>query len=112
MMPVIHARADVSHDSNPDPATSIAVAGRPRQGSEILEENRHLAAENLRLSEENRALREAAGLWIRLYEKQLERANQGMSVCATLEGFHEPGAARAASPDHAPLPPSVSYEIV
>lgn len=43
---------------------------------ELLEANRRLAVENARLAEENAALREAADLWIRLYEAQLERANK------------------------------------
>jgi hypothetical protein len=55
---------------------------RDRQRRELLEDNRLLAAENARLADENRALREAATLWIRLYERQLERANQASSARA------------------------------
>lgn len=42
----------------------------------LAEENTRLTLELRRLGEENAALREAARIWIRLYEKQLERANR------------------------------------
>jgi hypothetical protein len=47
-----------------------------QERQDLLDENRRLAAEIDRLSEENLALREAAAIWIRLYEKQLQRANE------------------------------------
>jgi hypothetical protein len=53
----------------------LATAERERQRREALDDNRRLAEENARLVEENYALREAAAMWIRLYERQLERAN-------------------------------------
>jgi hypothetical protein len=49
---------------------------------------RQLASENERLAQENQALHEAAAIWIRLYEKQLERANRTaelLSACKDTE---------------------------
>ena len=57
----------------------LASAERERQRREALEDNRRLAEENARLVEENYALREAAAMWIRLYERQLERANERLT---------------------------------
>jgi hypothetical protein len=54
----------------------LAITERERQCREALEDNRRLAAENARLVDENYTLREAAAMWIRLYERQLERANE------------------------------------
>jgi hypothetical protein len=89
MMTVKHARVSSSPDAHP--ATSRAGAGMPRTPREILDENLYLSAENVRLSEENHALREAAGLWIGLYERQLERVNQSMlAACAPLDGSKRP----------------------
>jgi hypothetical protein len=90
MMPMVHDTFDVRFQSDPEPAEGLAIAAREhRQRHEMLEEIRHLAAENARLADENRALREAAGLWIGLYEKQLERANRAMSVVARTEPARE-----------------------
>jgi hypothetical protein len=47
-----------------------------QERQDLLDDNRRLAAEIDRLVEENLALREAAAIWIRLYEKQLDRANE------------------------------------
>ena len=55
--------------------TRGAASERERERQDLLDDNRRLAAENERLMEENAALREAAAIWIRLYEKQLARAN-------------------------------------
>lgn len=85
MIPMVHAPVDVSFDSGSDSAMGLAISARERPRRELLEDNRRLAAENARLSEENHALREAATLWIRLYEKQLERANQAASANALTE---------------------------
>jgi hypothetical protein len=42
----------------------------------LADDNLRLSSEVRRLADENCALREAARIWIRLYEKQLERANR------------------------------------
>ena len=76
MMPLVQAPHDIDFESRPESAMNISITGRERPRREILEDNRRLAGENARLSEENQDLREAATLWIRLYEKQLERANR------------------------------------
>jgi hypothetical protein len=58
----------------------IADSDRLRTEHELLgDENRRLTAEVARLAEENQALREAASIWIRMYESQLARANQAVS---------------------------------
>jgi hypothetical protein len=59
---------------------NLTTTGWERAQRALLDANRRLAAENARLTEENDALREAAAMWIRLYEKQLERANQATCV--------------------------------
>jgi hypothetical protein len=59
------------------------MARTPR---EILDEPPHLAAENVRLSERIVPSGKQADLWIRLYEKQLERINQSRSACGPLDG--------------------------
>jgi len=71
MIPMSQAPVEVRTDSRPE----LAIGERKRQRRALLEDNRRLAAENSRLSEENHALREAATMWIGLYERQLERAN-------------------------------------
>ncbi len=85
MVPMVQAPNDMSFESRSESAMSVRVTGRERPRREILDDNRRLAAENARLSEENHALREAASLWIRLYEKQLERANRATSANALTE---------------------------
>jgi hypothetical protein len=82
MIPMVHAPVDVSFDSVSDSAMGLAISARERPRRELLDDNRWLAAENARLLEENDALREAAAMWIRLYEKQLERANHAISTSA------------------------------
>jgi len=83
-MPMVHDTLDGRVESNPEPARGLAIAARERHHRhEILEEIRQLAHENARLEEENRALREAASLWIGLYERQLERANRSLSAAST-----------------------------
>jgi len=80
MMPMVQVPVDAAYETSPEPKMSITIAGRERPRREVLDDNRRLAAENARLAEENHALREAASLWIRLYEKQLERANLATSA--------------------------------
>jgi hypothetical protein len=79
MSPMVQASVDVSLDSGSDSARGLGISARERPRRDPLDDNRRLAAENARLLEENDALREAAALWIRLYEKQLERANHATS---------------------------------
>jgi hypothetical protein len=88
MIPMVQAPVDVSFDSGSDSAMGLGRTTRERQRRELLD-NRHLAAENARLAEENHALREAATLWIRLYEKQLERANRATSTLARIQPAQE-----------------------
>jgi hypothetical protein len=60
-------------------AIRLAFGERERLRSErdlLAQENTRLSLELKRLREENTALRDAAGIWIRLYERQLERANR------------------------------------
>jgi hypothetical protein len=75
MMSVVHANA-VRFDSGSDSEPGLVMGERDRPRRELLEANRRLELENARLAEENHSLREAAALWIQLYEKQLERANR------------------------------------
>jgi uncharacterized membrane-anchored protein len=77
MMPLL-TPTDVRGSSRLNQAMSATSSDRERERQErqdLLDDNLRLAAENNRLAEENLALREAAAIWIRLYEKQLERAN-------------------------------------
>jgi hypothetical protein len=89
MIPMVHAPVDVSFDSVSDSAMCLAISARERPRRELLQDNRWLAAEHARLLEENDALREAAAMWIRLYEKQLERANHAISASALPAQSHE-----------------------
>jgi hypothetical protein len=74
MMPLL-TPTDVRGSSRlPHPNPERERERQERQ--DLLDENRRLTAELDRLAEENLALREAAAIWIRLYEKQLERANE------------------------------------
>jgi hypothetical protein len=85
MIPMVQAPVDVTFDSGSNSALGLAIRAQAHSRRELLEGNRRLAAENARLQEENHFLREAATLWIRLYEKQLERANQATSANALTE---------------------------
>ena len=49
-----------------------------RELSKLDADNARLAAEVRRLREENQDLKKAAELWIRLYERQLARANNAV----------------------------------
>jgi hypothetical protein len=64
------------------PRTAPRPADRDRCRSErdqLLEINDQLGADVCRLLEENQALRDAAAIWIRLYERQLARANAAIA---------------------------------
>lgn len=79
MMPLL-TPSDVRGPSRLKEVQGQAASERDRRERQTLQDdNRRLAAENERLIEENAALREAAAIWIRLYEKQLERANEATS---------------------------------
>lgn len=85
MMSVAQAPVYVLTDSRSESGPRLVIRRKDRQRRELFDENARLAVENARLAqenarlaEENSALREAADLWIRLYEKQLERANDAV----------------------------------
>ena len=68
----------------------IGDSNRLRREHELVgDENRRLTVEVARLAAENQALREAASIWIRMYESQLARANQAVSDL-TREGRSRP----------------------
>ncbi len=75
-MPLSQAPVRVRIDSHLEQHMGLAITERERQCREALEDNRRLVAENARLVDENYTLREAAAMWIRLYERQLARANE------------------------------------
>ena len=79
MMPMALVPVDAAFETGPEPKMRLTLTGRDRPRRLLYDDNRRLAAENARLADENHALREAASLWIRLYEKQLERANRATS---------------------------------
>jgi hypothetical protein len=85
MMPLVQASVTAGFGPGPESGPNRVIGERERPRRELLEDNRRLAAENARLTDENRALREAASLWIRLYEKQLDRANHATSARAVNE---------------------------
>jgi hypothetical protein len=63
-------------------ASSLSLEDRQRLRRDLLQldaENVRLAEEIKRLRDENQDLRDAAALWIRLYERQLDRANEAVS---------------------------------
>jgi hypothetical protein len=69
-------------------AVRLAFGDRERLRDErnhLAEENLRLASELKRLTDENEALRDAAKIWIRLYEKQLDRANRVSRKPATTD---------------------------
>jgi hypothetical protein len=51
-----------------------------RERDRLCEEGRRLSNEVERLTDENEALRQSIDIWIRLYERQLERANRALQV--------------------------------
>jgi hypothetical protein len=76
MVPMVQEPVDAAFEAVAESKIGVTTtAWEPGQRA-LHERNRRLAAENARLKEENDTLREAAGMWIRLYERQLERANR------------------------------------
>jgi hypothetical protein len=80
----LHAPADIRPDS-----PLLHTVGRilrerrgQRRREELAQENLRLKAEHARLADENQALRDAAAIWIRLYESQLARANRAIELLA------------------------------
>ena len=60
-------------------AVSVAIEERTRwrrERTELRDDNSRLMTENARLADENQQLRQAAELWISLYERQLQRAKR------------------------------------
>jgi len=91
MMPLHLSPVDARIVSPRQPARRIAnrleqVTGLPlgeqerlrRELAHLDADNARLATEVRRLQEENQDLREAADIWIRLYERQLTRANEAV----------------------------------
>ena len=92
-IPLLQAPVDVRVDAaplfrikvRPEPVVGTAIGETDRarrERDEHRETNEQLRAENARLVEDNNALREAAAIWIRLYELQLSRANQAVELLA------------------------------
>ena len=72
-------RIHLSMKSRLERAIALALEERDRLRRErewLGEENRRLMAEVSRLAQENEALRGSAEIWIRMYERQLARANR------------------------------------
>lgn len=66
--------------ATPHPAPRPADRDRCRsERDHLLEINDQLSADVCRLLDENQALRDAAAIWIRLYERQLARANAAIA---------------------------------
>jgi hypothetical protein len=87
MLPLSPSPFDVRLVSRVDQPKAVAFERERlrRERQDLLEHNRRLNDENERLLEENRALREAAAMWIRLYERQLARANEAARFSSVLE---------------------------
>ena len=56
-----------------------------REHDRLREESGLLTIEVERLKEENEALRKSAEIWIRMYERQLERANRTLGIRYPME---------------------------
>ena len=85
MMPVLHSPLDIETTPRPgvrprhEVAVGLAFAERDHlreRATSLSKEVGRLTDEIERLRQENHDLREAAAIWIRMYEKQLSRANQ------------------------------------
>ena len=67
------------------PGLAFGERGRLlRERDDLRAENARLAAEVERLRQDNKALRESAEIWIRLYENQLSRANRTAELLALI----------------------------
>jgi hypothetical protein len=86
MVPMIQVPVDAAFEAGTESKMSLTTTTWERAQRAVYDKNRRLTAENARLREENEALREAAGMWIRLYEKQLERANQATAAALLTQG--------------------------
>ena len=95
-MPMLQAPVDIRIDLNPtlgmkarlEQAVGVTIGERDRwrrQRDELRDSNSRLSASNERLVQENQALREAAEIWIWLYERQLDRANHAIRSLANCE---------------------------
>jgi len=80
----LHAPADIRPDSPLLHPVGRILRERlgQRRREELARENLRLKAESARLADENQTLREAAAIWIRLYESQLARANRALELLA------------------------------
>lgn len=85
MVPMVQVPVDAAFEAGAESKMGVTT-GWERGQRVVHERNRRLSAENARLREENEALREAAGMWIRLYEKQLERANKATAANLLTQG--------------------------
>jgi hypothetical protein len=94
-MPMMQAPVDIRIDVTPalgikarlEQAVGVTIGERERRHrdrelDEVRDSNHRLTSENERLAQENEALREAAAIWIRLYERQLDRANRAAEMLA------------------------------
>ncbi len=69
----------MSHRLVPAPGLALAESeGLRRELVTLDAENARLAEEIQRLRDENQDLRDSAAIWIRLYERQLGRANDAI----------------------------------
>ena len=69
----------MSHRLVPAPGLALAESeGLRRELVTLDAENARLAEEIKRLRDENQDLRDSAAIWIRLYERQLGRANDAI----------------------------------
>ncbi|HET7216576.1 MAG TPA: hypothetical protein VFJ02_00950 [Vicinamibacterales bacterium] len=97
-MPVLPSPLDIESTPRPSPrvrlehAVGLAFGEREQlrqQAGALSRQVKSLTAEIERLRQENTDLREAAAIWIRMYERQLSRANQAARRLA-----EDPAAAR------------------
>jgi len=103
-MPVVHSPVNVEIPHKPgvlarlEEAVGLDFGEREhlrRKTAALTEEIGQLTQEIQRLRQENRDLRDAAAMWIRMYERQLSRAN-----CATrqIEAAAPPAGSESGEP--------------